>query len=291
MRREKYLRDFKALNILIADNSINYRNSMDMFLKDKKDILVTNLVDNGKDAIRYILQYKPQIVLLEVVLPELDGFSVIEKVNSDLPEDERPDFIIVSSLGNESMIECACKLGVVYYIMKPCSPENLYKRVLQIAGKRHMTAGNRKREIKAEADVNSRRSELSSGKKVPMRAVQETTLETDITGIIREIGIPAHIKGYQYIREAIMMTVNDMNLLNYITKLLYPTIAKKYRTTSSSVERAIRHAIEVAWNRGKIDVLEDMFGYTVSAGKGKPTNSEFIALIADKLRLEYRMRA
>jgi two-component system response regulator (stage 0 sporulation protein A) len=111
-------------------------------------------------------------------------------------------------------------------------------------------------------------------------------LENDVTHIIREIGIPAHIKGYQYIREAIMMTVNDINLLNYITKLLYPTIAKKYKTTSSSVERAIRHAI-----KGQIDVLEDMFGYTISAGKGKPTNSEFIALIADKLRLEYRMNA
>ena len=116
-------------------------------------------------------------------------------------------------------------------------------------------------------------------------------LEKDVTDMIHEIGVPAHIKGYQYIREAIMMTVNDINLLNYITKLLYPTIAKKYKTTSSSVERAIRHAIEVAWNKGQIDVLEDMFGYTISAGKGKPTNSEFIALIADKLRLEYRMQA
>ena len=117
------------------------------------------------------------------------------------------------------------------------------------------------------------------------------TMENDVTEIIREIGIPAHIKGYQYIREGIMMAVNDMNMLNYITKLLYPSIAKKYKTTSSSVERAIRHAIEVAWGRGKIDVIEDMFGYTVSAGKGKPTNSEFIALIADKLRIEYKMHA
>ena len=128
-------------------------------------------------------------------------------------------------------------------------------------------------------------------KEYGMSDYMENTLENDVTDIIREIGIPAHIKGYQYIREAIMMTVNDINLLNYITKLLYPTIAKKYKTTSSSVERAIRHAIEVAWNKGQIDVLEDMFGYTISAGKGKPTNSEFIALIADKLRLEYRMHA
>ena len=116
-------------------------------------------------------------------------------------------------------------------------------------------------------------------------------IESDVTEIIRDIGIPANIKGYQYIREGIIMAVNDMNMLNYITKLLYPSIAKKYKTTSSSVERAIRHAIEVAWNRGQIDVINDMFGYTVNAGKGKPTNSEFIALIADKLRIEYRKRA
>ena len=118
-----------------------------------------------------------------------------------------------------------------------------------------------------------------------------SSIENDVTEIIREIGIPAHIKGYQYIREGIIMAINDMNMLNFITKLLYPSIAKKYKTTSSSVERAIRHAIEVAWGRGKIEVIEEMFGYTVSAGKGKPTNSEFIALIADKLRIEYKMHA
>ena len=114
------------------------------------------------------------------------------------------------------------------------------------------------------------------------------TMENDVTEIIREIGIPAHIKGYQYIREGIMMAVNDMNMLNYITKLLYPSIAKKYKTTSSSVERAIRHAIEVAWSRGKMETLDALFGYTINTGKGKPTNSEFIALIADKIRLLYR---
>ena len=144
--------------------------------------------------------------------------------------------------------------------------------------------------MEAERDTKKKeRKHLMKG--YGISGYMENTLENDVTDIIREIGIPAHIKGYQYIREAIMMTVNDINLLNYITKLMYPTIAKKYKTTSSSVERAIRHAIEVAWNKGQIDVLEDMFGYTISAGKGKPTNSEFIALIADKLRLEYRMQA
>ena len=180
------------------------------------------------------------------------------------------------------MIECACKLGVAYYILKPFSTENLARRILQIAAAREESL----RQKKVEEEAGKRETPVLS-----TTGYVENSLEADITNIIREIGVPAHIKGYQYIREAIMMTVNDINLLNYITKLLYPTIAKKYKTTSSSVERAIRHAIEVAWNRGRIDVLEDLFGYTVSAGKGKPTNSEFIALIADKLRLEYRMHA
>ena len=180
------------------------------------------------------------------------------------------------------MIECACKLGVAYYILKPFNLDNLARRILQIAAAREESL----RQKKVEEEAGQREAKVLSA-----AAYTENSLEADITNIIREIGIPAHIKGYQYIREAIMMTVNDINLLNYITKLLYPTIAKKYKTTSSSVERAIRHAIEVAWNRGRIDVLEDLFGYTVSAGKGKPTNSEFIALIADKLRLEYRMHA
>lgn len=287
MREETYLQK-DALRILIADNSRNYCDSLNVYLRQQKGVAFTEIVDNGHDACSFILNNKPQVVLLDVVLPELDGFSVIEKTNSVLPVEERPVFVIVSSLGNESMIECACRLGVSYYVMKPCSPEILTRRVLQIAEKKTGRSEGRSTEEDQSKKMAKR---LSDREREMGRNYQENTLETDITGIIREIGIPAHIKGYQYIREAIMMTVNDMNLLNYITKLLYPTIAKKYRTTSSSVERAIRHAIEVAWNRGKIDVLEDLFGYTVSAGKGKPTNSEFIALIADKLRLEYRMRA
>ena len=116
------------------------------------------------------------------------------------------------------------------------------------------------------------------------------TLETDVTEIIHEIGVPAHIKGYQYLRDSIIMVINDMDMLNCITKVLYPTIAKKYNTTSSRVERAIRHAIEVAWTRGKVEILDSLFGYTINNGKGKPTNSEFIALISDKIRLDYKMR-
>lgn len=276
------MKNERTLNILAADHSNETREELRKYFKTRHDMRLIDVVDNGQDACQSIMEKEPDIVLLDVVLPVLDGFSVIEKINGATELTKKPSFVILSSIGNQSMVECACKLGVSYYILKPFSMDNLARRLLQISS------------IRQEGEKIRDKLEVKTGKKENLSAAAvypENTLEADITNIIREIGIPAHIKGYQYIREAIMMTVNDMNLLNYITKLLYPTIAKKYKTTSSSVERAIRHAIEVAWNRGKIDVLEEMFGYTISAGKGKPTNSEFIALIADKLRLEYRMHA
>ena len=181
-------------------------------------------------------------------------------------------------------MECAVKLGASYFVLRPFQPESIYRRILQMKrGETRTLAENQQ----------GRRARYYYGAQNPEGYEEENDdrLENDVTRIIRELGIPAHIKGYQYIREGIIMSVNDMNMLNFITKLLYPSIAKKYKTTSSSVERAIRHAIEVAFSRGQVEILEDMFGYTVSAGKGKPTNSEFIALIADKLRLEYKMHA
>ena len=270
----------KNIKVLVADNSEFAKNDLKDFLQNNDKIQFAGVVDNGRDAYRTIIDEAPDIVLIDVILPVMDGFTVIEKINVNKSIKKKPLFIIISSMGNQSMVEYACKLGVIYYIMKPYNLDSMLHRILQ-AAMLHM---------RSEWDV--KKKERTYGmQEYGMSNYMETTLENDVTDIIREIGIPAHIKGYQYIREAIMLTVNDMNLLNYITKLLYPTIAKKYKTTSSSVERAIRHAIEVAWNKGQIDVLEEMFGYTISAGKGKPTNSEFIALIADKLRLEYRMNA
>lgn len=274
------MKNEKIIKVLVADNSEFAKNNLRDFLESSEGIQLINVVDNGKDAYHFIMDEAPDIVLIDVILPVMDGFTVIEKVNANKSIKKKPSFIIISSMGNQSMVEYACKLGVLYYMMKPYNLDSMIHRIFQTASS-HM---------EAERDTKKKeRKHLMKG--YGISGYMENTLENDVTDIIREIGIPAHIKGYQYIREAIMMTVNDINLLNYITKLLYPTIAKKYKTTSSSVERAIRHAIEVAWNKGQIDVLEDMFGYTISAGKGKPTNSEFIALIADKLRLEYRMQA
>ena len=167
--------------------------------------------------------------------------------------------------------EDAFNLGANYYVLKPFDNDMLISRIKHI---RQLRDGRKDlRRINAYEDKNT---------------YFERNLETDVTNIIHEIGVPAHIKGYQYLRDAIILSVNDMEMLNSITKILYPTIAKKHQTTPSRVERAIRHAIEVAWSRGKMDTIDELFGYTVSTGKGKPTNSEFIALIADKIRLEYK---
>ena len=177
-------------------------------------------------------------------------------------------FIVVTAVGQERITEDAFNKGANYYVMKPFNNEMLLDRIKSV---RKMFRGCDKKD-------DSRAGEN----------VQAGSLENRVTNMLHEIGIPAHIKGYHYLRDAIIMAVNDMDVLNAITKILYPTVAKKYQTTSSRVERAIRHAIEVAWSRGKLDTLDELFGYTVSTGKGKPTNSEFIALIADTIQLEYK---
>lgn len=180
---------------------------------------------------------------------------------------------MISAIGQERITEDAFNRGADYYIMKPFDNDMVLNRIKHVKG----NTQNRNTELRK---VNAYEKAEEFG---------ERNLEADVTEIIHEIGVPAHIKGYQYLRDAIIMSVNDMDMLNSITKILYPTIAKKYQTTSSRVERAIRHAIEVAWSRGKMDTIDEMFGYTIHNGKGKPTNSEFIALITDRIRLKYKM--
>lgn len=266
----------ERLKIVVADSNKNSAEELRQFLQEKDEIEEVTVVSDGTAAYTAILHTKPDVVLLDIVLAGIDGLGVLEKVNETMLLEEVPSFIFVTSISTENLIECACQLGADYFILKPYNIENIYNRILQIAMR------NGKVEEKFLYPAKSYGDSIMEDERM-------SQIEADITEIIREIGIPAHIKGYQYVRDGIIMTIQDIKMLNYITKLLYPTIAKKYKTTSSSVERAIRHAIEVAWNKGKIDVLEDMFGYTISAGRGKPTNSEFIALIADKLRLEYRI--
>ena len=215
------------------------------------------------------------MVVLDIIMPKIDGLSVMERFSHDEKMKKIPSFIVVSAVGQERITEDAFDLGADYFILKPFDNKMLLNRIKHIrrAGERRTREVNRPRPN--EQDVPG----------------ESGNLETDVTDIIHEIGVPAHIKGYQYLRDAIILSVNDIEMLNSITKILYPTIAKRHQTTPSRVERAIRHAIEVAWSRGKMDTIDELFGYTVSNGKGKPTNSEFIALIADKIRLEYKKRS
>ena len=240
---------------------------------DELDVIGT--ARNGEDIYKIIKEDEPDVVLLDIVMPKLDGLGVLDKINNDKTIKKMPTFIMVSAIGQDRVTEDAFNLGADYYIMKPFDENMILSRIKRAKFERR--------------EKEKPQMSMTFGTSVKKEEKTEADLETDVTEIIHEVGVPAHIKGYQYLRDAIVMSVKDMDMLNSITKVLYPTIAKKYQTTPSRVERAIRHAIEVAWSRGKMDTLDDMFGYTINRGKGKPTNSEFIALITDRIRLDYKM--
>ena len=259
----------------IADDNVRMLQLLNDVVATEPAIENVGNAKDGEELFSIIKTKTPDVVLMDLIMPKIDGLTLMEKVNENNNIQKKPAFIIISAVGNEKITEDAFNLGANYYIMKPFDNNTLLNRIRSIKNSVLRT-------IPAVKTVKQTVIEQS--------ADREINLENDITGIIHEIGIPAHIKGYQYLREAILMSVNDMDMLNCITKVLYPTIAKKFQTTASRVERAIRHAIEVAWSRGKVEVIDELFGYTVNNGKGKPTNSEFIALIADKIRLEYKIR-
>lgn len=262
----------ERLNVAIADDNEKMLSMLATLISNDKDLVLVGQANNGEEIIDIIKKKTPDVVLLDIIMPKLDGLSVMEKVNNDPEIRKRPSFIIVSAVGQDRITENAFYLGADYYILKPFDQSMLLNRIKSLRMRRELKGGSG-----------------NHGKNMEQKIQYiERSLETDVTNIIHEIGVPAHIKGYQYLRDAIILSVGDMEMLNSITKILYPTIAKKHQTTPSRVERAIRHAIEVAWSRGKMDTIDELFGYTVSNGKGKPTNSEFIALIADKIRLEYK---
>lgn len=262
-------------SVAIADDNERMLEILDGILRKDEEIQIVGVARNGEEACRIIREKEPDIMLLDIIMPKLDGLSVMEKISQDTKLKKKPEFVVISAIGQERITEDAFLLGASYYIMKPFDHEMLLNRIQSLKTDRQ----KRKTEIRKVTPYETKMDYM------------ERNLETDVTNMIHEIGVPAHIKGYQYLRDAIMMAVEDMNMLNSITKILYPTIAKNHQTTPSRVERAIRHAIEVAWSRGKMDTIDELFGYTVSVGKGKPTNSEFIALIADKIRLDYKKHA
>ena len=257
------------LSVAIADDNQRILDMLDDIIQTDKELDLVGKAKNGEEMCQIIKDRQPDVVLLDLIMPKMDGLTVMEQVNKQEFVDKRPYFIVLTDVGQEKITEDAFNKGANYYIMKPFNNRMLLERIKFV---RKMTHGTERRP-----------EELVTG-----QTPGGENLENRVTNMLHEIGIPAHIKGYHYLRDAIMMAVEDMDVLNAITKILYPTVAKKYQTTSSRVERAIRHAIEVAWSRGKLDTLDELFGYTVSTGKGKPTNSEFIALIADTIQLEYK---
>lgn len=252
-----------AIKVAIADDNRDFADIMQECLGQQPDINLVGVAYNGEEILSIIEEKKPDVVILDIIMPHLDGIGVLERVNT--MSGRRPKVIMLTALGHENITQRVVELGADYYILKPFNMDVLMSRVRQLA------------------------STITTQRPAGMtQAIKARPLDVEVTNIIREIGIPAHIKGYQYLRDAIMMIINEIELLGAVTKVLYPMIADKYSTTPSRVERAIRHAIEVAWNRGNMDMINRLFGYTVKLEKGKPTNSEFMAMIADKLRMEMR---
>mgnify|MGYP000154098459 FL=1 len=264
----------EKLNVAIADDNEKMVEMLGKLIDEDNELELVGKAHNGEEICKIIQNKEPDVVILDIIMPKVDGLSVMEKIHHDSSLKKVPSFIVVSAVGQERITEDAFNLGADYYVLKPFDTQMLLNRIKHM--RNFVTRRSReitRKEVQEEKSVYSQRN-----------------LETDVTNIIHEIGVPAHIKGYQYLREAIIMSVTNMDMLNSITKILYPGIAKKFDTTPSRVERAIRHAIEVAWSRGKMDTLDDLFGYTISNGKGKPTNSEFIALITDKIRLQMKSK-
>ena len=246
--------------VLIADNSEEFCSQLATMLQQSPGLQVVGMVNDGEQCLRAVLELKPDVLILDLMLPKRDGISILKALGNT---DCKPVTLATSGFITEYVANTAANLGVRYLMLKPCDCTALVERLEEIRGE----------------DEN---------RPAAVRRLDKNNIEAMVTSIIHEIGVPEHIKGYQYLREAIIIAVNDMDVINAITKVLYPQVAKTFQTTPSRVERAIRHAIEVAWDRGDLDTLQRFFGYTVSNTKGKPTNSEFIALIADKLQLQMK---
>jgi len=259
----------KKIKVCVVDDNRELVGLLEDFISSQDDMEVVGIAHNGQECLEMLTTTDPDVLVLDIIMPHLDGLAVLERLR-DIKKGVLPNVIMLTAFGQEDVTKKAVELGASYFILKPFDMENL---------------GNHIRQVSGNTNTFTRKSTTSYRSQAEQKP---KNLDASITSIIHEIGVPAHIKGYLYLREAISMVYNDIELLGSITKVLYPDIAKKYNTTASRVERAIRHAIEVAWSRGNIDSISSLFGYTVSMSKAKPTNSEFIAMVADKLRLEHK---
>jgi two-component system response regulator (stage 0 sporulation protein A) len=246
------------IKIFIADDNREFCELLREYIEHQPDLQVVQVANNGSQALAAMQETSPDVLLLDIIMPHLDGIGVLEKL-AELPR--RPRVVVLTAFGHEQVTRRAAELGADYCVLKPFDLDVLVTRI---------------REVARGAPAR------------PSPAPRARNLDAEVTAVIREVGIPAHIRGYSYLRDAILMVVEDMELINAVTKSLYPAIAQKYRTTPSRVERAIRHAIEVAWSRGNLEAIDEMFGYTVSRDKGKPTNAQFIAMVADRMRVSLR---
>jgi len=263
--------DFQVqkIQVLLADDNREFTNLLSEYISSQEDMEVAGVAYNGDEVLDFIDSGKnvPDILILDIIMPHLDGLGVLERL-AEMDFTPRPKIIMLTAFGQENITQKAVQLGASYYILKPFDMDVLANRIRQLHSNPSITSGSK-------ANV------------VPM--TKGKNLDANITSIIHEIGVPAHIKGYQYLREAITMVYNNIEILGAITKTLYPDVADKFNTSPSRVERAIRHAIEVAWTRGNIDSISQLFDYTINISKSKPTNSEFIAMVADKLRIEHKV--
>lgn len=253
--------------VAIADDNEKFALTIKNFLNEKAGYEVVGVAGNGRELLNIVEEEKPDVLLVDSIMPVLDGIGVLEKLNEDSFSDYTPHFVMMSAAGGDEYTRKSISLGADYYFLKPFDLQELCK------------------EIDSYFSPELLDNDVKKKKKV------EKNYQVMVTSILHEVGVPAHIKGYIYLREAIKLVIDDVELLGGITKTLYPMIAKKYNTTPSRVERAIRHAIEVAWNRGKVETIDKIFGYTIDQNKGKPTNSEFIAMVADKMRLDIEQYA
>lgn len=249
------------LTVLIADDNRQLTDKTADYLKQQSYIGEVYKAYDGEVAWEMVQQVKPDVLILDIIMPKLDGMGVLKRINGAGLNNITTVCISVS--GSDRTMETVMNMGAQHFLIKPQTPE-------------------------AVSDVIRALTDNVEAVQTNTQTLKNYDLETIVTSVIHDLGVPAHIKGYHYIRTAIMMVVENMDMLNYITKRLYPEIAKKYQTTASRVERAIRHSIEVAWTRGHQETMNEIFGYTIHTYKGKPTNSEFIAMVADRIRLQLK---
>jgi two-component system, response regulator, stage 0 sporulation protein A len=269
----------RPIRVLLADDNREFVEIVKEFIERQEDMNLVGVAYHGNEALELISREEPHVVLLDIIMPHLDGLGVLEKLQN---LNQRPKIIILTAFGQESMTQRAVNLGANYYILKPFDLETLGKRIRQLQDDFPDTIGTAQFSNSTPMPAKNLTNNQITNSVIPPTS---KNLEVEVTRMIHQMGVPAHVKGYQYLRDAIVSVVVDVSLLGAVTKELYPMIAEKYQTTPSRVERAIRHAIELAWDRGNVDFMNRFFGYTINIDRGKPTNSEFVAMVADKLRM------